>query len=369
MAVAAADPASLGGESTEIPALLDRWETENVHITFDRLGRISSWLDKSNGRELVAPGAAANGLQLFHDRPTVWDAWDMDPHFAEQPAAEARLLSSEAVLQGNTRDILRFTWELNQSRVEQHIIFHRHSRRVDFETRVDWREEHKLLKAAFPVDIRAAKAVYEIPFGSIERATHNNTSWEQAQFEVCGHRWADLSEGGYGISLLNDCKYGYDIKGNTMRLSLLRSPRWPDHTADIGVHEFTYSLYPHEGDWRAGNVVQQGFELNQPLLACTAVQHEGSLPPSGPLLDVHSGIRSWMPSRSRRTAAVLYSACTNPAAAGTGWSLTCRWTQPGLTELNLMEKPVTESRLAASGGTVFRVLTPYEVVTLKVTAP
>ncbi|MEK4514964.1 alpha-mannosidase [Paenibacillus sp. FSL H8-0122] len=369
VAVAAADPASLGGESAEIPALLDRWETENAHITFDRLGRISSWLDKSNGRELVAPGAAANGLQLFHDRPTVWDAWDMDPHFAEQPAAEARLLSSEAVLQGNTRDILRFTWELNQSRVEQHIIFHRHSRRVDFETRVDWREEHKLLKATFPVDIRAAKAVYEIPFGSIERATHNNTSWEQAQFEVCGHRWADLSEGGYGISLLNDCKYGYDIKGNTMRLSLLRSPRWPDHTADIGVHEFTYSLYPHEGDWRAGNVVQQGFELNQPLLACTAVQHEGSLPPSGPLLDVHSRhtIVDAVKIAEDGSGAVLR--LYESGGGRDRVELNLPLDPAGLTELNLMEKPVTESRLAASGGTVFRVLTPYEVVTLKVTAP
>src|SRR5699024_2578924 len=110
---------------------------------------------------------------------------------------------------------------------------------------VDWQETHKLLKVAFPVNIHASSATYEIPFGSITRPTHNNTSWEQAQFEVSGQRWADLSEGNYGVSLLNDSKYGYDIKGNIMRLSLLRSPKWPDEHADIAHHAFTYSLYPH----------------------------------------------------------------------------------------------------------------------------
>jgi alpha-mannosidase len=170
-------------------------------------------------------------------------------------------------------DILRFHWRLGASDLVQDVIFYANDRRIDFKTRVDWQESHKLLKVGFPLDIIADKATYEIPFGSLERSTHNNTSWEKAQFEVCGHRFADLSEGGYGVSLLNDCKYGYDIKGSNIRLSLLRSPKWPDDQADLGVHEFTYSLFPHEGDWRQAHTVRKASELNQEL---TAVSLQGS---------------------------------------------------------------------------------------------
>ena len=166
---------------------------------------------------------------------------------------------------GKTADVLHFQWELGKSVVTQDIVLYHHHKRVDFKTHVQWNEEHKLLKVAFPFDIIASKASYEIPFGALERPTHTNTSWEQAQYEVCGHRWADLSEGSYGIALLNDCKYGYDIKGSIMRLSLLRAPKWPDISADQGEHEFTYSIYPHEQDWRSAHVVRKAAELNHPV--------------------------------------------------------------------------------------------------------
>lgn len=365
-------------------ASLERWDTEYYSLLFDHSGRIVSWVDKAAGRELITSGAAANHLQLFHDRPTVWDAWDIDPHFAEQPAAEAILLSNEVLLQGKTRDILKFSWQLNDSLIEQRLVLHHQSRRVDFETRVDWHEEHKLLKVAFPVDIRSSKAVYEIPFGSIERPTHTNTSWEQAQFEVCGHRWADLSEGGYGVSLLNDCKYGYDIKGSVLRLSLLRSPRWPDSTADIGVHEFTYSLYPHEGGWREGDVVRQGFELNQPLTVYATTTHDGIHPSTASLLEVQSQygivdaikisedsggaiIRLYESGGGREQVELVFpskaeelkQACGEAPADGPGRSAV------KVTETSLMEQPVENPQLSVNGGTVTRTLTPYEVVTLK----
>lgn len=382
------------GKETESGGSPDRWETGFYTLVFDDAGRIVSWLDKSSGRELIAPGEAGNHLQLFHDRPTVWDAWDIDPHFAEQPAGEAQLVSREIVMQGATRDILRFSWKLNDSVIEQNIVFHRNSRRVDFETRVDWREEHKLLKVAFPVDIRSSKAVYEIPFGSTQRPTHTNTSWEQAQFEVCGHRWADLSEGGFGISLLNDCKYGYDVKGGVLRLSLLRSPRWPDTTADIGVHEFTYSVYPHEGGWREGGVVREGFQLNQPLLACPAGVQGGTLPSAGSLLQLKGShtvvdavkiaedsrgaiIRLYESGGGREEAELILPQVTRPLrAAGEVPAVVQNNTANtkvqqhplGISETNLMEQPDTADRLTFGGGTVSRVLTPYEVVTLRVTA-
>ncbi|QYR22967.1 alpha-mannosidase [Paenibacillus sp. sptzw28] len=259
--------------STANPAsnvLGDAWETEQYRLEFNSKGEITRWLDKTAGRELLPAGSIANELQFFHDKPLSWDAWDIDPRFESQRAGEVELVKKELVSKGKAADVLRFEWLLNNSAIAQDIIIYHHQKRVDFKTRVLWNEDHKLLKVAFPVDVVANKAAYEIPFGALERPTHNNTSWEQAQFEVCGHRWADMSEGGYGVSLLNDCKYGYDIKGNTLRLSLLRSPKWPDVTADQGEHEFTYSLYPHEQDWRGAEVVRRAAELNHPVTVVPA---------------------------------------------------------------------------------------------------
>ncbi|BBH18884.1 alpha-mannosidase [Paenibacillus baekrokdamisoli] len=261
------------------------WETDFYKLEFNAKGEIIRWLDKTAGRELLSPGSIANELQLFHDRPLYWDAWDIDSRFDEQRAEEVRLVRQELVVQGKTVDILRFQWELNQSVIYQDIILYHHQKRVDFKTRVLWYEEHKLLKVAFPNDIVTVKATYEIPFGALERPTHNNTSWEQAQYEVCGHRWADLSEGGYGVSLLNDCKYGYDVKGSTMRLSLLRAPRWPDLTADQGSHEFTYSLFPHEQDWRSAHVVRKAAELNHPVTLVKGGTDAVSLPSKQSFVD------------------------------------------------------------------------------------
>lgn len=257
----------------------DSWENPWHAIQFNDDGEIVSWVDKTAGRELVPTGTVVNELQLFRDEPTYWDAWDIDPKFADQRAGKAKLLEKTIELSGTVCDVLYFRWELGESIIDQRMIMYHNRKTVDFVTRVDWKEEHKVLKVAFPVDIVASKATYEIPFGAIERPTHDNTSWEKAQFEVCGHRWADVSEAGYGASLLNDSKYGYDIKEGTLRLSLLRAPRWPDDGADKGVHQFTYSFFPHEGDWRQGEVVHRAAELNQPLMVTAGESsQEGILP-------------------------------------------------------------------------------------------
>ncbi|SDM25723.1 alpha-mannosidase [Paenibacillus sp. OK060] len=264
------------------------WETDFYTLEFNDVGEITRWYDKSMQREWLKPGDKANELQFFHDRPTYWDAWDIDPRFESQRAGVAELISKEVVQRGVTQDILRFHWKLNESEIHQDIILYRHQRRVDFKTKVNWAESHKLLKVAFPVDLVSAKATYEIPFGALERPTHNNTSWEQAQFEVCGHRWADISEGNSGVSLLNDCKYGYDIKDQTIRLSLLRAPKWPDEHADRGEHEFTYSLLPHQGDWREAGVVRRAMELNYPVRVVASERHSGTLPAEHSWVHFHS---------------------------------------------------------------------------------
>ena len=139
-------------------------------------------------------------------------------------------------------------------------------------------EKHILLKTAFPVDVHTNKATYEIQFGNVERPTHWNTSWDMAKFEVCAQKWADISEDGYGVSLLNDCKYGHDIKDGVMRLTLIKSATYPNPDADKELHEFTYSLYPHKGTWREANTVDMAYSLNCPLTCAPAMKNSGTLP-------------------------------------------------------------------------------------------
>jgi alpha-mannosidase len=173
---------------------------------------------------------------------------------------------------------VRVVKRYRETRLEQDILLYDRVPRIDFVTRVDWRERQLLLKAAFPLDIRALSATFEVQFGAVERPTHRNTSWEQEKFEVCGHRWADLSEAGYGVSLLNDSKYGWDAKGNVLRLTLLRGTEYPDPAADLGQHVFTYSLMPHAGDWREGETVRRAWELNVPIVCLPAFAGDGDLP-------------------------------------------------------------------------------------------
>jgi len=175
-----------------------------------------------------------------------------------------------------------------KSSLVQRIVLWADEARVDFETVADWHEAHKLLKAAFPVDVHSMQATYEIQFGNVQRPTHTNTGWDAAKFEVCAHKWADLSDASAGVSLLNDCKYGHDIRGNTMRLTLLRAPKEPDETADMGRHEFAYSVMPHAGDHVDACTVRRGYEFNVPLLSARAKAKRGALPRSCSFFEVDS---------------------------------------------------------------------------------
>ncbi len=253
-------------------------ENEEVRLTLDEAGSLVGLYDKRADRDALAPQRKGNLLQCFDDRPTAFDAWDIDPWFEDQmweiPAAE----SATVVEAGPLRSSLQFTRRTERSTFNQQVRLYAHSRRVEFVTHADWRERRTLLKVAFPVNVLSPQAAYEIQFGAIHRPTHHNTPWDRAKFEVPAHRWADLSETDYGVALLNDCKYGYDVRDNVLRLSLLRSPTDPDAEADQGSHDFTYALYPHSGGWQEGGVVRHGLELNAPLLPVAAASQEGPLP-------------------------------------------------------------------------------------------
>jgi alpha-mannosidase len=255
-------------------------------------GHMVSLFDKKLAREFVPDGAAANVLQLFEDRPENWDAWNIGytgRMWTLDAADEVRLLHRSPVravirvkksFLGLDKSRYSPTEDFPSSFFTQDITIYRGMDRIDIRTSVDWWESHVLLKAAFPTVIRNENATYEIPFAAITRSTRRETLYEKARFEVPALRWADLSDANGGLSILNDSKYGYDVHGQTMRLSLLRAPTWPDPMADRGRHEFTYALYTHPGDWNQGMTVRRGRELNAPLRALLPGRHGGALPPS-----------------------------------------------------------------------------------------
>ncbi|SET91305.1 alpha-mannosidase [Paenibacillus sp. NFR01] len=234
-------------------------------LEWNEAGQLSRLYDREAEREVLAPGECGNVLQVFEDKPKMFDAWDIDLFYQEKKREITDLRSIELVEAGELAAVLKFTWQYMDSSIIQKMKVYATSRRIDFETLADWHEQHQLLKTAFPVAVRSTEATYDIQFGNVKRPTHWNTSWDYARFESVGHQWADLSERGYGVSLLNDCKYGYDIKDHVIRLSLIKSATEPDWQADQGEHRFTYALLPHEGDFIAGRTVEEAWMLNNPL--------------------------------------------------------------------------------------------------------
>jgi alpha-mannosidase len=272
-------------------------ENEFIRLKIDpQTGCMTSLFDKRNQTEALAPSEIDTGgpknfvcgnlLQTFYDKPKQWDAWNIDADFEKQhwdldKADEVKLVES-----GPLRAVIRIRQHFQNSAFVQDVTMYAGVPRVDVKMQADWHEKHILLKVAFPLSAHNSKATFEIPYGSVERPTTRNTPAEQGEFEVPALQWADISDLQHGFSLLNDSKYGYDAKGNVLRLSLLRSPEWPDPHADEGHHAFTYSLYLHGGTWRDGQTVRRGYELNYQLFSRQTERHDGALAPEHSFLQV-----------------------------------------------------------------------------------
>lgn len=239
-------------------------ETPYYSIAWNDEGHLIKIYDKEADRHVLREGQEGNVLEIFEDKPYDSDAWNVEIYAYEKMNQINATKPAELVECGPLKAVVRFYYQYHLSSFSQDMIVYRDSKRIDFKTHADWHETHKLLKVAFHTDIRATKATYDIQYGHLERPTHWNNSWDWAKFEVCAHKWADFSEHGYGVSLLNDCKYGYSIKDNVMRLSLLRSPKAPDAQADMGEHDFVYSLYPHMGSVTEGGTIEEANKLNLP---------------------------------------------------------------------------------------------------------
>jgi alpha-mannosidase len=321
-------------------------------------GTLASVHDHRVDREVLAgPG---NVLQVFRDLPNTYDAWDVDQHTLRlAPEVLTDVEHLEVVEQTEMRVAVRVRRAFGASTIEQTYVLRAGSPRLDIVTDVDWQERERLLKAAFPFDLRADEARYEVQYGHVRRPTHRNTSWDAARFEVCAHTWADVSEPGFGAAVLNDAKYGHDCVGDststTMRLTLLRAARYPDPEADCGRHRFTYSLLPHDGTLR--EVLPEAWALNvpprvvaaAPAPSVAAVDHSGVVVTAVKAADDGSGdlvvrLHEALGGRARTTL-----------RTASAWSTA--------TTCDLLERPTGEPAPAADG--VALELRPFEVRTVR----
>ncbi|SAM00317.1 hypothetical protein [Absidia glauca] len=242
-------------------------ENPNIKAVFNAHGQLVELHDKKSDRgNLVPEGKKGNVLQLYEDVPTYWDAWDVEIYHLQKHKTVDSNKSLKITADGPLRAELTFKQKISDaSSIEQTISLSCIGSFIEFDSTVEWREKHQFLKTEFNWNIITDFATYDIQYGVVRRPNHYNTTHDSARFEVCGHKFADLSDANYGVSLMNNCKYGYATHGNAQRLSLLRSPKGPDENADMGQHRFKYAVYPHKGDFQSSDVVQKALEFNVPL--------------------------------------------------------------------------------------------------------
>ncbi len=334
----------------------ERWlDNGLLRVEWDADGLLTSVQDLVAGREVLAEGEQGNLFQLHEDHPRAFDAWDVDLTYLDRVTDLVAVDSIDVVERHPLRAGVRFVRSFSASTITQTMRLSAGSRRLEFHTDVEWHEHHRFLKVAFPVSVHSTRATYEIQHGHVERPTIANTSWDEARFEVCGHRWADLSEPGYGVALLNESKYGYDIRGHTMRLSLLRGPGFPDPEADQGSHHFAYALVPHGGDLQTAGIIAEAEHFNLPLSVLVG-QGEGQV-----VSVDRSGVSVEAVKWADRTGAIVVRLCE---VGGSRGPVRVTLHQPfvSVTRTDLLERVV--SPLTAVDRTVELELHPFELVTL-----
>ncbi|MFD4690437.1 alpha-mannosidase [Streptomyces sp. NPDC058463] len=335
-----------------------------LRVTVDRDGLIASVRDLVAGRDVLAPGHRANLLQLHPDHPNHWDAWDIDRHYRRSRTDLTDADSVEIVETGPLRSAVRVVRSFGASRIVQELRLSAGSRQLDIDTEVDWQESEKVLKAAFPLDVHAERSTAEIQFGHVHRATHDNTGWDAARFEICAHRWLRVAEPGYGVAVLNDSTYGHEVTrtpheaglGTTVRLSLLRAPHSPDPHADLGTHRFRYALAPGA---QVTDAVREGLALNLPLRAAVAPAVPSLVTTGHPAVTVEAV--KLAEDRGGDVVVRLYE------SAGGRADTTLRVGFPVVRAqiTDLLERPVEEA-VAGEDGLVLS-LRPFQILTVRLT--
>ena len=334
-------------------------ETPFYTIHLDAEGRFDRIYDKENDREVLQDGKKGNQFRMYEDKPMCFDNWDVDIYYTEKYWDVNDVISMEWTECGPVRATLEMERKESNSVIHQKIHFYADSRRIEFETYVDWKEHQTLLKVHFPVNVHTDEATFDVQFGNLTRKVHTNTSWDKARFESCGQKWIDLSEGHYGVSMLNDCKYGHSVKDSDMALTLIKSGIEPNPVADQEEHYFTYAIYPHAEKWQEAKTVEQAYDLNQPAIAVA-----GGKP--GSLLSKASVDRSNVVLETIKCA-----------ESGHGIIIRMYESENALTKTNLVVEgnynkafvcnllEEEEAELELKDGVVCVQLKPYEVVTVK----
>ncbi len=340
-------------------------ENDRIRAKLDAAGRVVSLVHKASGREVVPAGEAANQLVLYDDRPMAQEGWAVDIFYRER----ATPLESPAEIRAVEEGPWRIAFEVRRtlgvsSEMVQRVELARGGDALTFDTRVEWSEARTMLRVLNPADVRTDHATFEIQYGHVRRPNHMNTSWDVARFESPAQRWADLSEAGFGLTVMNDCKYGHSALGNVLGLSLLRGPREPDEAADIGTHRFRYALRPH-GGFDAAEATRAAEAFNEPLTAWPIASAAADrLPPPPFSLDgPHAG-------------SVAVEA-TKPAEDGDGLILRIRESLGGrgdvtiratagrrVEEVDLLERPLVPADAPAEETRTLRVL-PFEIRTFR----
>ncbi len=339
-----------------------RLENHEWSVKFDGHGNITSVVSIEDSSEFIKQGELANLFQLFEDKPLFWSAWDIDVFSYETGKDLVKSESFEIVERGPVRVAAEVVKRFGNSRIRQRISLGP-TPGIRFDTEIDWHEEDKMLKVAFPVNVNSPRATYEIQFGNVERPTHYNTTWDLARFEVCAQKWVDLSEGDQGAALLNDCKYGHDIHGNVIRQTLLKAPKAPDPECDMGLHRFTYVFLPHYGPYNYAGIVQAAYALNAPLRAASldATRGQvGQLPQFIRCDDRNIVIETVKKAERSNNLIVRLYECHNSRGNA---ELSCIRMPSAATLCDLEENPVGE--LPVEDGIVRFSYKPFEIITIE----
>lgn len=335
-------------------------ETPYYSVTLDSKGRFASLLDKEHDRELMKPGTLGNLLRVYEDKPIYYDNWDIDRYYTEKHYDVEDLHSLAWTEDGPVQTTLELCYGFCGCTLRQRIHFYANTRRIDFETVVDWKLHQHLLKAEFPLDIHTDEATFDVQFGNVTRKVHTNTSWDKARFESCGQKWMDYSEGHYGVSLLNDCKYGHSVLEGVVALTLIKSGVEPNPNADVETHRFTYALYPHGETWKQAGTVRESYKLNQPAYVLPAGTpgkrySYAAVDKSNVILETVKQAED-----GQGTILRLYE-CEN---ARTKFTLTVPPTTTQACITNLLEEP--QHPLTVTNGQIPCTIHPYEILTIRI---
>ncbi|CEH33177.1 alpha-mannosidase [Romboutsia lituseburensis] len=347
-----------GNESFEYSE--NKIDTPYYELKWNEFGQLTSIFDKENNREVLAKGQRGNVLQMFEDKPMAHEAWDIDIYYQEKMREVTDLQNIELIEVGNLKAVVRFNYKYMNTTISQDMVTYANDRRIDFITNVDWIEQKQLLKVAFPVDIRSTMATYDVQFGNVKRPTHWNTSWEMAKFETVAQQWVDLSQRDYGVSLLNDSKYGHDIKDNVIRLTLLKSATHPDPVQDQGEQNFTYSLLPHAGDFIEADTVKAAYQLNQPLRAIEG-EIKGNIPTK--MFDFNNAYVLVDAIKKAEDENMVVVRFHEYAGSRQEVKINSDYNIVGWMETNLMEKPIEELRNEKD---INLIVNPYEIKTIMI---